>query len=320
MDVKTPEQKAAEAKGLKKIIFIAVGVLILALAVLTVLKNLSQSGSYGLLGGSLSSVNSPDSMSPVPSMKSLDMAVQREAAGPIATDESAAELTDKKIIKNGNLSLKVSSADDASQKIANIAKANGGEVTSSNFYQAAKNVKSGTVTVKIPVANFEKAFNDLKKVATLVVQESTTGQDVTEQYADLQAQLRNKQAEEQSFAKILERSGTIDEVLKVTRELSRVRGEIERLQGRIKFMDSQTDMSSISISLTEDSNITFSDSWRPWQVVKETFNALVKDIQKFVNFLIVLIIQVIPVLVLYVLIFYVIYRIGKKLYLKVKNR
>ncbi|MFA6382822.1 MAG: DUF4349 domain-containing protein [Parcubacteria group bacterium] len=303
----------------RKIIFIVVGVLVLALAVLTVLKNMGQSGTSSLPSGSLSG-NSVSFDSPAPSMKSSGMAVQRETAAPVATDESAAEITDKKIIKNGNLSLKVNSVDDASRRISDITKTNGGEVSSSNFYQTAKNVKSGTITVKVPVANFEKAFADLKKVATLVVQESTTGQDVTEQYTDLQAQLRNKQAEEQSFAKILERSGTIDEILKVTRELSRVRGEIERLQGRIKFMDLQTDMSSITVSLSEDESITFADSWRPWQVVKETFNSLVKDVQKFINFLIVLIIQVIPVLVLYLLIFYVIYRIGKKVYLKVKNR
>lgn len=306
--------------NLKKIIFIAVGVLILGLAILTVLKNLNKNASYGLPSGSLSVEDAVSPMSSTPSMKGAGMIAERNSSELIATDESSFEATDKKIIKNGDLSLKVSSADDANQKIANIAKANGGEVVSSNFYQTEQNVKSGTVTVKVSVANFEKAFAELKKVATLVVQESTSGQDVTEQYADLQAQLRNKQAEEQSFMKILERSGTIDEILKVTRELSRARGEIERLQGRIKFMDLQTDMSSISVSLTEDTNITFSDSWRPWQVVKETFNGLVKSVQGFVNFLIVLIIQVIPVLVLYLLIFYIIYRVGKKIYLKIKNR
>jgi len=309
-------------KNLKKIIIIAVGILVLALAVLTVLQNMNQSrsgGSYGLSGGSLSGVSTSFN-NPIPSMKSSDMAVQREGIAPVASDESAVDLTDKKIIKNGDLDLKVNSVDDASQKISAIAKSNGGEVASSNFYQTTTNLKSGTVTVKVPVANFEKTFADLKKVATLVVQESTSGQDVTEQYADLQAQLKNKQAEEQQYLEILKQAQKISDILEVTQQLSQVRGEIERLQGRIKFMDSETDMSSISITLSEDTNITFADSWRPWQVVKETFNSLVKDVQKFINFLIVLIIQVIPVLVLYLLIFYVIYTIGRKIYLKVKNK
>lgn len=318
MDIKTLEQKEAEAKLFKKVIFIAVGILILALAVLTVLKNINRSSLSSLPGESLSGGSMPFN-SPVPGMKSSDVAVQRETAAPIAADESGAELTDKKIIKNGDLSLKVNSADDANRKISDIAKANGGEISSSNFYQTAKNIKSGTITVKVPVANFETTFSQLKKVATLVVQESTSSQDITEQYADLQAQLKNKQAEERQYLEILKQAQKISDILEVTQQLSRVRGEIERLQGRIKFMDLQTDMSSIAVSLTEDENITFADSWRPWQVVKETFNGLVKSVQGFVNFLIVLIIRVIPMLALYLVIFYIVYRIGKKIYLKTKK-
>jgi hypothetical protein len=307
----------------KKIIIIAVVALILLLAVVTVLKKFNQAGGLGLMGDvEYRGSNSMTYNSPVPSMKSAGASngssIMESAVAPEA--DIAIDTVDKKIIKNGTLNLRVNSVDNASQEIASIAKANNGEVSNSNFYRNVGNVKSGSITVKVPVANFETTFSQLKKVATLVIQESTSGQDVTEQYTDLQSRLKNKQAEEQAFAKILERSGAIDDVLKVTRELARVRGEIEILQGRIKLLESQTDMSTISASLTEDQNVTISDSWRPWQVVKETFNSLLKDIQKFVNFLIVLVIQVIPVLVLYLLIFYVIYRIGKKIYLKVKNR
>lgn len=304
----------------KKIIVIVIGALILVMAAWTVLKNLGQSEESGLPGGSQYEGGSLAPSSPVPNMKSSSMVAGRDMAESVATDEGAAELTDKKTIKDGNLNLKVSSVDDTNRKISDIAKANGGEVFSSNFYQSAKNVKSGTITVKVPVANFETTLDQLKKTATLVVRESTSGQDVTEQYADLQAQFKNKQAEEQQYLEILKQAQKISDILEVTQRLSQVRGEIERLQGRIKFMDSQTDMSSIAVSLSEDENITLADSWRPWQVVKETFNSLVKGIQGFVNFLIVLIIQVIPVLVLYLLIFYIIYRIGKKMYLKVRNR
>ena len=303
----------------RKAIFIVIGVLILALAVLTALKK-SSWNSFRFPGGSLSMNDAVVPMSSVSSMKGAGVITERNSGEVVATDKTDFETIDKKIIKNGDLDLKVSSVDDASQKISVIAKSNGGEVASSSFYQTSNNLKSGNIVVKIPMANFEKTFAELKKVATLVISESTSGQDVTEQYADLQAQLKNKQAEERQFQNVMGQAQKISDILEVTQQLSRVRGEIERLQGRIKFMDSQTDMSSIFISLTEDANITFSDSWRPWQVVKETFNALVKDVQKFVNFLIVLIIQVIPVLALYLLIFCIIYRIGKKIYLKVKNR
>jgi len=318
MDIKTPEQKSAEAKNLKKIIFIAVGILILALAVMTVLNNMNQKEASSLPSGS-SLGSSMSFNNPLPSAKSPNMVAERNMAGTVASDV-VSNTIDKKIIKNGDLNLKVNSVDSASQKISDIAKNNGGEIFSTNVYQATNNLKSGTIVVRVPVANFETTMGQLKKVATLVVQESTSGQDVTEEYTDLQAQLKNKQAEEQQFQSILQQAQKIQDILDVTAQLSQVRGEIEQLQGRIKFMDSQTDMSSIAIILSEDTNITISDSWRPWQGIKETFNGLIKSAQGFINFLIVLIILVIPILILYFLIFYIIYRIGRKIYLRVKNK
>jgi len=265
-------------------------------------------------GAGLSSPMSSRSMMKEGSAESL--AVPTYDAG---SSQDMAE-TEKKVIKNGNLTLKVDSANNAAQKITEIAKNNKGEVSSSSFYQSANNVKSGSMEVKVPVADFDKAFAEIKKVASLVVRESTSGQDVTEQYIDLQAQLRNRQAEEQSFVKILNQAQKIQDVLDVTAELARVRGNIEQLQGRIKYLESQTDMSTISINLSEDSNITVIDSWRPWQVVKDSFNSLVKSLQGFVNFLIQFVIVVIPFLIILAVIIWAVYKVGKKIYFKIKDR
>lgn len=221
---------------------------------------------------------------------------------------------DKKVIKNGYLNLRVDSVDKSAGKISEIAKSNGGDVFSSSFSQLGTEAKSGSVTVKVPAKNFEKTFDELKKIAIIVTNESTTGQDVTEQYVDLQSQLKNKQAEEQAYIKLLDQASKMDDVISITRQLSTVRGEIERIQGKIRYMDSQTDMATISISLSEDTNVTIVDSWRPWQVVKESVNELVKSIQGWVDFLIKLIIKVIPVLLLYGLILLVFYKIGHWIY------
>ncbi|HCP08288.1 MAG TPA: hypothetical protein DIT25_00600 [Candidatus Moranbacteria bacterium] len=309
----------------KKIIVGGIAVIIFLAALLSVMGGPKKSKirNGNLMSPETGMGYSQDSfLSDVPSAMSegRGMAQKRMETAPapfMAGDNIA--ITDKKVIKNGSLNLKVTDTDSASSKISQIAKDNGGDVFSSNFYETEKNMKSGSISVKVPVNNFEKTFSELKKVATLVVQESISGQDVTEQYADLQAQIKNKQAEEQQFQSILTQAQKIQDILDVTRELARVRGEIEMLQGQIKYLDSQTDMSLITIYLTEDTNITFSDSWRPWQVVKETFNSLFKDIQKFINFIIVLIIRVIPIAILYALIAMVIYFIGKKIYSKFKK-
>lgn len=265
--------------------------------------SVGESMDYGMPSGS-------DSFSGASIMESKNVAV----------DNSSDTQTEKKVIKNGSLTIRVDRVNDATQKISEIAKSNGGEIFSSNFNQSSRNIKSGSIIVRVPTDNFEKTFNELKGVASLVVRESTSGDDVTEQYTDLQSRLKNKQAEEQSLIKILDRAGKITEVLEVTRELSRVRGEIEVLQGRIRLMDSQIDMATIDISLSEDPDITISDSWRPLQVAKDALNNLIKNVQQFINFLIVLIIRTIPVLLLYLAVILVIYWLGKKIYNKIKPK
>ena len=309
-----------------KIKQIVVGIIIFVVLLAALLTVFSSGNNIAPKQGISDSVSTGSISAPVPmglpgrlgGTMSKNLA---EVAPSVSTDTSSGQdISDKKVIKNGNLTLQVKSADDASAKVAQIAKDNGGEVFSSNFYESPKNIKSGSITVKVPVVNFEKTFSELKKVATFVVQESTSGQDVTEEYTDLQSQLKNKQAEEQQFIRILDQAQKIQDILDVTRELSRARGEIEMLQGRIKFLTSQTDMASILVNLSEDANITVIDSWRPWQVVKNSVNALIKKAQGFVDFVIVLVITAIPLILLYALLFYAMYRIGKKIYLKIKEK
>lgn len=301
----------------KKIIGISVVAIVVLAIILIMLKTsnsnimMNDTGEYGLSESSIPSdmmgvTNGSKSINPVGSLRMVESGI-------------SPEVSDNKIIKTGNLNLKVDNADSSAEKILQIATNNSGEVFSSSFSQSSKNIKSGTITVKVPVSNFEKTFAEIKNVATLVVHEATSGTDVTMEYVDLQIQIKNNQAEEQAFVSILDRAGKIEDVLAVTREVSRVRREIESLQGRINFLESQTDKSSIDVFLTEDENITFTDSWRPWQVVKETFNALLKDIQNFINFTIILVFRIIPTIILYILILGLLYWLGKKIYFKIKR-
>ncbi|MBI4779451.1 DUF4349 domain-containing protein, partial [Candidatus Falkowbacteria bacterium] len=227
----------------------------------------------------------------------------------------AADVADKKIIKTGNLSLKVEKADAAAEGIANIAKLNNGEVANSSFSESNRGIKSGYITVRVPFQNFTAVFNEIKKIATQVISESANAQDITEEYIDLEARLKNKRAEEASFVALLNRSGKIEEILAVTREVARTRGEIEQLDGRLRYLNSQTDMSAITVNLSEDVEIaSASVDWRPWQVIKTSVKQLITGGQNFVDGLIRFIIIALPMLLLYGLIIWLIYYIGKKIY------
>ncbi len=274
-------------------------------------NNFDSSVSMGLPSPSSSTFNSPIGGS----QKKM------EASGGNWSGNSQSETvlaeTDKKVIKNGNLTLKVDDVDDAVLKIGKIAKDNGGDLFSSNFSKNSQDLKSGTLSIKVPVANFEKTFVEAKKVAAAVLRESTSGQDVTEQYQDLEGRIKNKQTEEVAYQKVLDQAQKISDILEVTQALSRVRAEIESLQGKLRYLASQTDMSTITITMSEDSNITVSDSWRPWQVAKDATRSLVVKVQNFVDFLIVFVITFLPTMALYLVLFWVIYRIGKVIFVKI---
>ena len=255
-----------------------------------------------------------------PSMKSSFV-----STGEIARDSNAAATAvtavDKKIIKTGSLSLKVEQAETAAEAIANIAKVNKGEVASSNFYESTRGVKSGAITIRVPYNNFDAAFSEIKKVATQVVSEASNAQDITAEYIDLEARLKNTQAEESSFVALLNRSGKIEEILAVTREVARARGEIEQLQGQMRYLSSQTDMSTITANLTEDVEIaTASQDWRPWQVIKISVKRLIASGQNFIDGLIAFLIVVLPALIIYGLIIWLIYYVGRKIYGRFINK
>lgn len=252
-----------------------------------------------------------------PSMKSSFV-----STGEIARDSNAAATAvDKKIIKTGSLSLKVEQAETAAEAIANIAKVNKGEVASSNFYESTRGVKSGAITIRVPYNNFDAAFSEIKKVATQVVSEASNAQDITAEYIDLEARLKNTQAEEVSFVALLNRSGKIEEILAVTREVARARGEIEQLQGQMRYLSSQTDMSTITANLTEDVEIaTASQDWRPWQVIKISVKRLITSGQNFIDGLIAFLIVVLPALIIYGLIIWLIYYVGRKIYGRFINK
>ena len=256
-------------------------------------------------------------MSTMPSSKTLNMAGEGST---LYVEDDFSPVTEKKVIKSGNLTLNVERIADAQEKIAEIAKGNGGDIFSSNIYQAKTNVKSGQITVKVPVANFEKAFEDIKSVSTLVVREMTSGMDVTEQYQDLQTRIKNKQAEEEAYLRIFNQAQKVSDILDVQGRLSQVRGEIERLQGQLKYMQSQTDMSTITVSLSEDQDITVVDSWRPLQVAKDAVNALVKSVQGFVNFIIIFAITFLPTAILYLLLVLIIFWIVRKIWRRFRKK
>lgn len=189
--------------------------------------------------------------------------------------QTAAEV-DQKIIKNGSLRLTVDSVSDAIGGITDIAKKYHGFVQTSSATERADGKHEGSIVIRVPSDSFESAMADAKRLARVVNNEYLSGQDVTEQYTDLQAQLRNAQAQEAEYLIILKKAVTVEDILKVQQPLGQVRGEIESLQGRLKYLENVTSLSNIDITLTEEATVTVpTKEFRPLTSIKQAAQALV---------------------------------------------
>lgn len=210
------------------------------------------------------------------------------------------ELTQKKVIKNAQLTLYVKDAEESAKQIQAMTKALGGFVSESNIYESNNGYKSGTITIRIPVDKFESTLSNVRQLAVEVDHERITAQDVTEEYVDLEAQIRNLKAEEKQYLEIMQKSYTIDDTLKVSSRLSDVRGRIERAQGRMNYLSRQVDMSTIRINLSADADIkVFGLRWRPLIVTKRAFKSMLEGLTGYVDAMIMFIFKL-PVILLWI--------------------
>ena len=189
--------------------------------------------------------------------------------------QTAAEV-DQKIIKNGSLRLTVDSVSDSLGKVTDIAKKYQGFVQNSSASERGDGTHDGYIVIRVPSEHFETAMADAKLIARVVNEESTSGQDVTEQYSDLEAQLRNAQAQEEEYLVILKKAVSVEDILRVQQPLGQVRAQIESLQGRLKYLQNVTSLSNITITLNEEATINApTKEFRPVTIIKQAVQALV---------------------------------------------
>lgn len=168
----------------------------------------------------------------------------------------------RRVVRNGSLELLVRDVAKSMTKIGSLVTGAGGYVEKST--QTNSGGRSANLTVRVPAASLDQVIAEVKRLATTLDRESVEVRDVTHEYIDLDARLRNAQAEEAQYLQILKRAATIKDTLDVTEKLGDVRGRIEQMQGEMKFLSAQIDMSSLEISLRADSDATVAGiHWRP---------------------------------------------------------
>jgi hypothetical protein len=168
----------------------------------------------------------------------------------------------RKIVRNGSLELAVADVSQATGKIHAIVDSLGGFVEKST--QTNIGGHTAVITVRVPAERLDQAMSQIKSMAVTVDRENVEARDVTRDYVDLDARLRNAQAEEARYLEILKRATTVKDTLEGGEKLCSVRARIEQLQGEMKYLTTQIDMSSLEISLQAEAGATvLGIHWRP---------------------------------------------------------
>ncbi|MBC7933461.1 MAG: DUF4349 domain-containing protein [Rubrivivax sp.] len=171
-----------------------------------------------------------------------------------ASQSAPAVAVARKIIRNATLSLEVEEPAKAMQRVASIAESRGGFVVTSESRQQSgsdgdRAYEVITIEMRVPEAQFDAAINELRGLGSRVIAQKITGQDVTEEYIDLEARLRTQKALETQLLEIMKGARAVEDALSVQRELANVRTEIERLEGRRRFLENQSSLSTLSVTL-----------------------------------------------------------------------
>lgn len=157
----------------------------------------------------------------------------------------------RKLVRNARVDLEVRSFEEAIQDIAAFAKENGGYLATSSSQKQENGKLRGEVVVKVLPDNLDSFLDKLRELGELKNQ-TLGNDDVTKQYFDTDARLKNAQAMEQRLLEVLKKkSDDINDLLAVEKELGRVREQIEELQGELKFMDTQVQFATVTIALAE---------------------------------------------------------------------
>ena len=154
----------------------------------------------------------------------------------------------RQIIRNGSADLEVTSVADAFESVRQIATAAGGMVADSN-YTGSGEKQSGSLTLRVPVDRCGDVLAKLREVAVIVHSISTGSNDVTAEYTDVEATIRNLRAVEAQYTTLLARASSISDILTVQDRLNGARLQIDRTEARRQSLASRSEMSTITVSL-----------------------------------------------------------------------
>ena len=204
-----------------------------------------------------------------------------------ADDADSLQIPQRMVVRTIFLSMLVNEIPQVLDDISFLAESLGGFVVSSSLSGEEERM-SGFITLRVPAENTDQALAQIRAMSVRVISDETQAQDVTEEYIDLQSRLRTLEASETQLLNLLERAGSVEEILQVQRELTNTRSQIEQIKGRTQYLErtSSTSLITVSLSAATSKEPLTPTGWSALETAKSAIRSLSSAGQGLVNLLI----------------------------------
>jgi hypothetical protein len=279
-------------------------------------ESTSRDFAYGSGGGS------PEMEVPAAEAPAFDPSLTSEQD---AFNSGTVQTQERLVIENADLAIVVKDPKARMAEINALANEFGGYVVSSNLYQSftsfGKEVPEATIVIRVPAERLDEALTRIKENIVDIDYENRSGQDVTNIYVDLQAQLKAKQAAETKLLEIMEQATRAEDVLAIYLQVQQVQTQIEQLKGQIQYYEESAAMSSISVRLIAEEGTQPIEigPWTPEGAAKDAIRDLILFVQDFSEFLISFVLFIVPALLLIAIPVLLVYFIGRAVYRRTRR-
>lgn len=193
-----------------------------------------------------------------------------------------ADITDRKVITDSQLSLQVKEVRTAVDDISEFAVRQGGYMVNTSVSNPGE-APSGNITIRVPQTKLNETLSYLRNLSIKVVWENLSGTDVTDEYVDLDARIATLNQTKAKFEEIFTRATEISDILNIQREIINLQSQIDSYKGQQNYLDKSAQLTKITVYLsTDEFSLPYapSESWRPEVIIKQAVRSLVVQLRK----------------------------------------
>lgn len=245
---------------------------------------------------------------PEPGLAERDAEAAKGYAG---ADLVVAQTIERMVISTAQLTLVVEDVEVTLPQVTDLARRMEGYIVQSSAYRTYADRLAATVTLRVPAAAFAEALAALRALAGKIQSETLSGEDVTDQYVNLDSRLRALEATETELlallAEVRQSEGNAEEkaqaILSIYNQLTNVRTQIEQIQGQMNYMSQMAAMATITVELQprepEITQPVVEEGYDPGRTLSRAGRALVQVLQGLLNALIWFVVVLLPILLLF---------------------